>query len=92
MVCKNYSRETFLGRISTSENRRLVELGMHPYEAQRAEAHFRKLDNAMLKELLPQHSEDKELSAKSSKEARKELEEIFGREMESDRQTPNHWE
>ncbi|MGR5134529.1 glutathione-regulated potassium-efflux system protein KefB [Vibrio alfacsensis] len=86
---ENYSRETFLGALDLGRQA-LVELGMHPYQAKRAEAHFRKLDNAMLKDLLPQHNEDKEL-AQRSKEARKELEEIFGREMESDHQSPNHW-
>lgn len=86
---ENYSRETFLGALDLGRQA-LVELGMHPYQAKRAEAHFRKLDNAMLKDLLPQHNEDKEL-AQRSKEARKELEEIFGREMESDQQSPNHW-
>ncbi|MDV6254153.1 glutathione-regulated potassium-efflux system protein KefB [Vibrio sp. EA2] len=86
---ENYSRETFLGALDLGRQA-LVELGMHPYQAKRAEAHFRKLDNAMLKDLLPQHSEDKKL-AQRAKEARKELEEIFGREMESDHQSPNHW-
>ncbi|HCH4306451.1 TPA: glutathione-regulated potassium-efflux system protein KefB [Vibrio parahaemolyticus] len=86
---QNYSRETFLGALDLGRQT-LVELGMHPYQAKRAEAHFRKLDNAMLKDLLPQHNEDKKL-AQRAKEARKELEEIFGREMESDHQSPNHW-
>ncbi|MBS9838768.1 cation:proton antiporter [Vibrio alginolyticus] len=86
---ENYSRETFLGALDLGRQA-LVELGMHPYQAKRAEAHFRKLDNAMLKDLLPQHNEDKKL-AQRAKEARKELEEIFGREMESDHQSPNHW-
>ncbi len=86
---QHYSRETFLGALDLGRQT-LVELGMHPYQAKRAEAHFRKLDNAMLKDLLPQHSEDKKL-AQRAKEARKELEEIFGREMESDHQSPNHW-
>ncbi|MEF1311622.1 glutathione-regulated potassium-efflux system protein KefB [Vibrio mytili] len=85
----NYSRETFLGALDLGRQT-LIELGMHPYQAKRAEAHFRKLDNAMLEDLLPQHNEDKKL-AQRAKEARKELEEIFGREMESDRQSPNHW-
>ncbi len=85
----NYSRETFLGALDLGRQT-LVELGIHPYQAKRAEAHFRRLDNAMLKDLLPQHSEDKKL-AQRAKEARKELEEIFGREMESDHQSPNHW-
>ncbi|WP_194436786.1 glutathione-regulated potassium-efflux system protein KefB [Vibrio fluminensis] len=85
-----YSRETFLGALDLGKLA-LIELGMHPYQAQRAESHFRKLDNAMLKELLPQHSEDKQL-AQRAKEARKELEEIFGREMENDQQTKNFWD
>ncbi len=85
-----YSRETFLGALDLGKLA-LVELGMHPYQAQRAEAHFRKLDNAMLKELLPQHNEDKQL-AQRAKEARKELEEIFGREMENDQQSKNFWD
>ncbi|MEZ8825749.1 glutathione-regulated potassium-efflux system protein KefB [Vibrio sp. 10N.261.55.A7] len=85
-----YSRETFLGALDLGRQT-LTELGMHPYQAKRAEAHFRKLDNAMLKELLPQHSEDKQLALRA-KEARKELEEIFGREMDNDRQSHNYWE
>ncbi len=43
----------------------------------------------MLEELLPEHSEDKELAMRA-KEARKELEEIFGREMEND--SRQNWE
>ncbi|MCW8348347.1 glutathione-regulated potassium-efflux system protein KefB [Vibrio sp. ZSDZ65] len=86
----NYSRETFLGALDLGRQT-LIELGFHPYEAKRAEAHFRKLDNAMLKELLPLHSEDTQL-AQRSKEARKELEEIFGREMENDRQSRSFWD
>ncbi|WP_299687345.1 glutathione-regulated potassium-efflux system protein KefB [uncultured Vibrio sp.] len=86
----NYSRETFLGALDLGRQT-LTELGMHPYKAKRAEAHFRKLDNGMLKELLPQHNEDAEL-AQRAKEARKELEEIFGREMENDHQSRNYWQ
>ncbi|KPL92510.1 glutathione-regulated potassium-efflux system protein KefB [Vibrio splendidus] len=86
----NYSRETFLGALDLGRQT-LTELGMHPYKAKRAEAHFRKLDNGMLKELLPQHSEDAEL-AQRAKEARKELEEIFGHEMENDHQSRNYWQ
>ncbi|MDW1853543.1 glutathione-regulated potassium-efflux system protein KefB, partial [Vibrio sp. Vb0888] len=41
---QNYSRETFLGALDLGRQT-LVELGMHPYQAKRAEAHFRKLDN-----------------------------------------------
>lgn len=68
-----------------------MQLGMHPYQAKRAEAHFRRLDVTMLKELLPQHSDDKNLTLRT-KAARKELEEIFGREMANDRQARDYWE
>ncbi|HDY7639721.1 TPA: cation:proton antiporter [Vibrio vulnificus] len=85
-----YSRETFLGALDLGRQT-LVEIGMHPYQAKRAEAHFRKLDNAMLKELLPQHNQDKKL-AQRAKEARKELEEIFAHEMENDHQSRNFWD
>ncbi|GAL14160.1 glutathione-regulated potassium-efflux system protein KefB [Vibrio astriarenae] len=63
---------------------------MHPYQAKRAEAHFRKLDNAMLKELLPQHNDEQQLALRA-KEARKELEEIFGREMDDDKHSRHYW-
>lgn len=85
-----YSRETFLGALDLGRQV-LTELGMHPYQAKRAEAHFRRLDTYMLKELLPQHNDDKALALRT-KEARKELEEIFGREMANDRQTRDDWE
>lgn len=85
----NYSRETFLGALDLGRQL-LIELGMHPYQAKRAEDHFRKLDTAMLKELLPKHTDEKDL-AQRSKESRKELEEIFGQEMETDNQSTNHW-
>ncbi|WP_105902901.1 glutathione-regulated potassium-efflux system protein KefB [Vibrio gangliei] len=85
-----FSRETFLGALDLGRQV-LTELGMHPYQAKRAEAHFRKLDTTMLKDLLPQHTEDKEVGI-GAKEARKELEEIFDREMESDRKTQHDWD
>lgn len=87
---ERYSRETFLGALDLGRQT-LISLGMHPYEAKRAEAHFRKLDMAMLKELLPQHNEGKQLNLRA-KEARKELEEIFGREMDGDKQSRSYWE
>lgn len=85
----HYSRETFLGALDLGRQL-LVELGMHPYQAKRAEDHFRKLDNAMLEQLLPQHADDKDLTQRA-KESRKELEEIFNQEMEADNQSSNHW-
>ncbi|RQW61630.1 glutathione-regulated potassium-efflux system protein KefB [Vibrio viridaestus] len=85
-----YSRETFLGALDLGRQT-LIELGMHPYEAKRAESHFRRLDNAMLKELLPMHNEGKQLSLRA-REVRKELEEIFAREMDKDKQSNDFWD
>ena len=85
-----YSRETFLGALDLGR-KTLVALGMHPYKAKRAEAHFRRLDTAMLTQLLPYHMEDKKLTLRA-KEARQELEEIFGQEMENERNSREHWD
>jgi glutathione-regulated potassium-efflux system protein KefB len=85
----NYSRETFLGALDLGRQL-LIELGMHPYQAERAEKHFNKLDNNMLKELLPHHNDEKDLALRS-KEARKELEEIFDREIENERKASHFW-
>lgn len=85
-----YSRETFHAALDLGRQT-LIELGMHPYQAKRAESHFRRLDNAMLHELLPMHNEDSQLSIRA-KEVRKELEEIFGREMDKDHQARGRWE
>lgn len=85
----HYSRETFLGALDLG-HQALIELGMHPYEAKRAEQLFKRLDNAMLEELQTAHSEGNKQSLRV-REAREELEEIFGREMEKDRQAPEFW-
>ncbi|CAG18742.1 glutathione-regulated potassium-efflux system protein KefB [Photobacterium profundum] len=86
----NFSRETFAGALDLGRQA-LISLGMHPYKAKRAEAHFRKLDTTALRDLLPQHSEDVHLASRS-KEARKELEEIFDREMRGERDRHNGWD
>ncbi|MCL4120886.1 UNVERIFIED_CONTAM: hypothetical protein GTU68_010478 [Idotea baltica] len=86
----HFSRETFYGALDLGRQT-LTSLGMHPYQAKRAESHFKKLDVAMLKELLPLHSDDKALASKA-KAARIELEEIFGLEMENERSTQHHWD
>ncbi len=85
-----YTRETFHGALDLGRQT-LIELGMHPYQAKRAESHFRRLDNAMLRELLPMHNEGKQLTIRA-KEVRKELEEIFEREMEKDHQAREMWD
>lgn len=85
----SYSRETFLGALDLGRQL-LISLGMHPHQATRAQKHFNKLDNTMLEELMPQHSDEKNLALRA-KEARKELEEIFDREMENERQSSHFW-
>lgn len=87
---QNYTRETFLSALDLGR-KALIQLGMHPYQAKRAEEHFHRLDKTMLKELLPQHNEDKQLELRA-KEARTELEEIFNREMDSDQLSRQYWE
>ncbi|MGF1724591.1 glutathione-regulated potassium-efflux system protein KefB [Photobacterium nomapromontoriensis] len=87
---ENFSRETFAGALDLGRQA-LISLGMHPYQARRAEAHFRKLDTTALRDLLPQHSEDVHLATRS-REARKELEDIFDREMRGERDRHNGWD
>lgn len=87
---ENFSRETFAGALDLGRQA-LISLGMHPYQAKRAEARFRKLDTTALRDLLPQHSEDVHLATRS-REARKELEEIFDREMRGERDRHNGWD
>ncbi|MPX90732.1 glutathione-regulated potassium-efflux system protein KefB [Salinivibrio sp. VYel1] len=84
-----FSRETFLGALELGRQT-LESLGMHPYKAKRAEILFRKLDMRVLQDLLPQHSEDL-ATASRAKEARKELEEIFDREMRGDSERHQSW-
>ncbi|KLV07519.1 potassium transporter KefB [Photobacterium aquae] len=85
-----FSRETFASALDLGRQA-LISLGMHPYQAKRAESHFRKLDTTALRDLLPQHSEDVHLATRA-KEARKELEEIFDREMRGERERHNDWD
>lgn len=85
-----FSRETFEGALDLGRQA-LISLGMHPYKANRAQAHFRKIDSQALRDLLPQHSEDVNLASRQ-KEARKELEDIFDREMRGEQQRYQGWD
>ncbi|WP_318491393.1 glutathione-regulated potassium-efflux system protein KefB [Photobacterium leiognathi] len=85
-----FSRETFAGALDLGRQA-LISLGMHPYKAKRAEAHFRKIDTQALRDLLPQHSEEVNLASRQ-KEARKELEEIFDREMRGEQERHHGWD
>jgi glutathione-regulated potassium-efflux system protein KefB len=63
---------------------------MHPHQAMRAQQHFRRLDMRMLRELMPQLTGDVAQISRV-KEARRELEDIFQREMLRERRRPSVW-
>lgn len=77
---KQFSRETFSSALELGR-KALMELGMHPHQAFRAQQHFRRLDMRMLRELMPPHQGDVAQISRV-KEARRELEELFHREMQ----------
>ena len=62
----------------------------HPHQAQRAQLHFRRLDMRMLRELIPMHADTVQISR--AREARRELEEIFQREMQQERRQLDGWD
>lgn len=84
-----FSRETFSSALELGR-KTLVSLGMHPHQAQRAQLHFRRLDMSMLRELIPIHTDTVQISR--AREARRELEEIFQREMQRERRQPDGWD
>lgn len=85
-----FSRETFSSALDLGR-KTLLELGMHPHQAYRAQQHFRRLDTRMLRELMPQTQGDLAQISRV-KEARRELEDIFQREMQRERRQLNGWE
>lgn len=86
---KQFSRETFSSALELGR-KALVTLGMHPHQAQRAQLHFRRLDMRMLRELMPVHSDTEHISR--VREARRELEDIFHREMQKEKRQPDGWD
>lgn len=84
-----FSRETFSSALELGR-KTLVTLGMHPHQAQRAQLHFRRLDMRMLRELIPMHADTVQISR--TREARRELEEIFQREMQQERRQLDGWD
>lgn len=84
-----FSRETFLSALDLGRQI-LVDLGMHPYKAKRAEAFFRKLDELRLHEMQLHQSEDLS-SVSTTKEARLELEKLFDLEMKGDSERHRSW-
>jgi glutathione-regulated potassium-efflux system protein KefB len=63
---------------------------MHPHQAHRAQQHFRRLDMRMLRELMPNLSESAQASR--VREARRELEDIFQREMQREKRQIDGWD
>lgn len=85
----HFSRETFSSALELGR-KVLMTLGMHPHQAQRAQLHFRRLDMRMLRELMPVHSDNAQISR--VREARRELEDIFEREMQQERRQLDGWD
>ncbi|WNJ79916.1 glutathione-regulated potassium-efflux system protein KefB [Cedecea neteri] len=86
---KLFSRETFSSALELGR-KALLTLGMHPHQAHRAQLHFRRLDMRMLRELMPIHTDSAQISR--VREARRELEDIFEREMQQERRQLDGWD
>jgi glutathione-regulated potassium-efflux system protein KefB len=84
-----FSRETFSSALELGR-KALITLGMHPHQAQRAQQHFRRLDMRMLRELVPSHDDSAQVSR--VREARRELEDIFQREMQHEKRQFDGWD
>ncbi|MGL9724564.1 glutathione-regulated potassium-efflux system protein KefB [Sodalis sp. (in: enterobacteria)] len=84
-----FSRETFSSALELGR-KVLQSLGMHPHQAYRAQQHFRRLDMRMLRELMLQPQEEGRHSSRVM-EARRELEDIFQREMQQERRLLDGW-
>ena len=89
---KHFSRETFSSALDLGR-KTLMSVGMHPHQAYRAQQHFRRLDMRMLRELMPIRQGDGDVAQVSRvKEARRELEDIFQREMLHERRRLDDWD
>lgn len=86
---KQFSRETFSSALELGR-KALITTGMHPHQAQRAQLHFRRLDMRMLRELMPVNTDTLQISR--VREARRELEEIFQREMQKESRQLDGWD
>jgi len=84
-----FSRETVSSALELGR-KALISLGVHPHQAHRAQLHFRRLDMRMLRELMPVHTDTVQISR--VQEARRELEEIFQREMHQERHQLDGWD
>ncbi|PHM64756.1 putative cation:proton antiport protein [Xenorhabdus stockiae] len=87
---QDFSRETFSSALEVGR-KTMIGLGIHPHHAYRAQQHFRRLDMRMLRELMP-HLQGDVAHISRVKEARRELEELFEREMLNERRQPEGWD
>lgn len=83
-----FSRETFSSALELGR-KTLVTLGMHPHQAQRAQLHFRR----PICGCCESSSQCMPIPYKFlAPEARRELEEIFQREMQQERRQLDGWD
>lgn len=87
---KLLARETFASALELSR-KTLINLGMHPHQAYRAQQHFKRLDKNMLRELAANRQADIQQISRVA-EARRELENLFQREMQRDRKLSDAWD
>lgn len=83
-----FSRETFSSALELGR-KTLVTLGMHPHQAQRRSCIFVAWICGCC-ELIPMHADTVQISRAG--EARRELEEIFQREMQQERRQLDGWD
>ncbi len=84
------ARETFASALELSR-KTLINLGMHPHQAYRAQQHFKRLDENMLRELVPNRQSDVQQISRVA-EARRELENLFQREMQHESKLSDGWD
>ncbi|MDR0806451.1 MAG: glutathione-regulated potassium-efflux system protein KefB [Enterobacteriaceae bacterium] len=87
---KLFSRETFFSALDLGR-KTLVDLGMHPHQAYRAQQYFKRLDESMLHELVPNRTGDVQQVSRVA-EARRELENLFQLEIEHDSKLAEDWD
>lgn len=86
----DFSRETFSSALELG-SKALVSTGMHPHKAYRAKQHFRRLDMKMLRDIYPENENSDSGQISRIKEARRELNELFEKEMQREHRQPHSW-